>query len=339
MKGIPLSKENIQQIITLINQKHDYNYICDMLHVSKSVISGIVKKYNLQYTLKSTKSVYYNKILDLAKQGYKPIEIHKITNAPKGTIASILNQNNFRYLPKHNNIRYFQIIDTHEKAYLLGFIAADGCIQSNGNSSYGLSITLHSKDRIILEILKKELDSTCNIQHITTKMSNSDRKKDHVRLAIFNIDLYNDILQYGITPKKSLTMANIIPNIPKEFRKSFMLGYFDGDGCVLHSNQIRIKNGKQYPSRGLVIQIRGTKEFLQGMADELELTNYAIYFDKTHSLRFSKKIEIIKMFKCYYDCNIFLARKRDIFLQYMSHSSWNKFIQVQTISLPVIYNL
>lgn len=281
----------------------------------------------------------YDKVIKLAHAGLKPYIIAKQLIMNRATVTSILRTNGFSYKIQHRNIRYFQTIDSYTKAYFLGFIAADGCLHSNGNNSHGLSITIHSKDRMLLEILKQELDSDCNIQHLTTKMTHNGLPKDHVRLAIFNTDLYNDIAQYGITSNKSLTMSNIISNIPKEFRSSFILGYFDGDGCVVHSNQMRIKKGKSYPSRGLNIQIRGTKSFLEGLAKELKLEYYNIIFDKTHSLRFSRKSEIIKFFNCYKYCNVFLTRKRDIFLEYMSHSSWNKFIQVQTISLPTFYNL
>lgn len=273
-------------------------------------------------------------IIEKAKSGITPKEISESLQIPYPTIGGILRQYGFKYRPVHNNIRYFQNIDSHTKAYFLGFIAADGCLQSNGYNSIGLTITIHNKDIFLLEKLKKELQSTVKILHLTTKMSYTNKNKNHNRLAIFNKDLYNDIFKWGITPRKSLTMPNIIPNIPQEYRKSFILGYFDGDGCVMFQNQIKIKNNKECPTRGLTILIRGTKEFLSGIVSELNIENYSISFDKTHKLSFSKKKEIVKFFSCYYNTNIFLPRKRDRFLEKMSHKSWNKLIQVQTISLP-----
>jgi len=63
------------------------------------------------------------------------------------------------YRPNQGNIRYFENIDSQLKAYFLGFITADGCLQSNGSNSYGLTITIHSKDKIVLEKLKESKSS------------------------------------------------------------------------------------------------------------------------------------------------------------------------------------
>jgi hypothetical protein len=40
-------------------------------------------------------------------------------------------RNNNIYKNKECNIDYFEIIDTEDKAYWLGFIYADGCITKN----------------------------------------------------------------------------------------------------------------------------------------------------------------------------------------------------------------
>jgi len=54
------------------------------------------------------------------------------------------------------NVNYFNKIDSYNKAYLLGFIAADGAIvQNKGFNTKTLTITIHAKDIAILELLKK----------------------------------------------------------------------------------------------------------------------------------------------------------------------------------------
>lgn len=333
-KGIFLTGVQKELIINLIKEGKTYNEIIDIFPISKSVISSIVKKNNLIYTLPSNKIPQYDQILEMGLEGKTPIQISKELNLPYGTVGCILSTNNIKFRPQHNNVRYFQTIDNHTKAYFLGFIAADGCLQDNGNGSLGLSITIHNQDRHLLKRLKLELDSNLTLMTITTKMSHSEELKDHIRLALFNKNLYEDIVKYGITPRKSLTLINVLVNIPSEFRKSFILGYFDGNGSVIFQNQVHIKNNKSYPSHGLTIMIRSTKELLSGIVEELDLKDYGLSFDKTWKLLFSKKEEIVKLFDCYKNLDIFLPRKRDRFLERMSHTSWNKFIQVQTISLP-----
>ena len=51
------------------------------------------------------------------------------------------------------DINYFEVIDTEEKAYWLGFIYADGCI-SNDNKQQ-LIIELCKQDKIVLEKFKR----------------------------------------------------------------------------------------------------------------------------------------------------------------------------------------
>ena len=50
-------------------------------------------------------------------------------------------------LLKHNlNKEYFKNIDTEEKAYWLGFIAADGCVYKMSKNAHRLQINLSYKD-------------------------------------------------------------------------------------------------------------------------------------------------------------------------------------------------
>ena len=48
--------------------------------------------------------------------------------------------------------------------------------------------------------------------------------------GISNEKLYDDIVNLGLTPNKSLTMQ--FPNMPNEFVRHFIRGCWDGDGSV-----------------------------------------------------------------------------------------------------------
>jgi hypothetical protein len=218
------------------------------------------------------------------------------------------------YNPKkinQGNVRYFQKIDSYEKAYFLGFITADGCLQDNGNGSKGLSITIHRKDVCVLENLKLQIGCENTIKSITTKMSNSDKNKDHVRLSIFNRFLYDDLCSYGLTERKSTTMKSILYNIPYKFRNSFILGYFDGDGSVVLP---KIKT----VGYSINVSFRGTYEFLKDIPEHLNLDSFSIKKDKEKncfSLHFQSRKNILKFFEVYNNNNFYLARKHDRFLQ------------------------
>lgn len=243
-----------------------------------------------------------SKILELYDAKTPISHIAKMYNVYPQRISNILRKYS-EYTPQTlslKNTRYFQNIDSHTKAYLLGFIAADGAIVKRE-----LTITIAQKDRIILDVIKSELESTNDIQEIKTDIIN------HVRFTTSNNDLYNDLLNLGIVPQKSLIMKNIIENVPKEFRNSFILGYFDGDGSI---NVREVFLDKRY-SRKAQIQIRATKEFALGIVKEFNIKNYYITNETMPSLVISSKEEILNFYnRAYKDSQIFLSRKRDKFL-------------------------
>ena len=240
------------------------------------------------------------------------------------------------------NTQYFKEINSYNKAYLLGFLAADGAIVQNKNTNTKtLTITIHAKDIAILELLKLELNSSLNIKDINYKSKSLQSYKldvNHKRFNTSKKEIINDLESYSLTSNKSLTMPNLILNIPKNYRKAFILGYFDGDGCFIDSKVTRKRKylkkdgsiseyiGEKYNS---YISIKGTKEFLQGIVDELQIQSYnikQISNQNIYTLIIIKNLDILKFYDCYNYCDFYLQRKKDKFTR--------KIIQVQTISSP-----
>lgn len=224
------------------------------------------------------------------------------------------------YRPNQGNIRYFQNIDSYLKSYFLGFITADGCLQSNGNNSYGLTITIHSKDKIILEKLKESIGCENRIYEIKGKMThNQNMIKDHCRFQLFNKELFSDLVNYGLMEKKSLLVPDMLLNIPTEFKKAFIIGYLDGDGSISYN----------VASKQLFISFRGTKKLLEGIARELQLSKYSIKLDKVkqiYTLSFWRKEDIKSFYNIYNNSEFFLERK------YQVISSFLKINKDETIS-------
>lgn len=115
------------------------------------------------------------------------------------------------------NENYFNKLKTHEQAYILGFIYADGY---NSNSRLELS---QKEERIdILEKINKALKSNIPIKSYSPGT---------YRLSFNSIKLCSDLTKLGAVKNKSLTL--IFPDfIPDRLMSSFILGYFDGDGCI-----------------------------------------------------------------------------------------------------------
>ncbi len=216
------------------------------------------------------------------------------------------------YRPDNGNTKYFETVDTHLKAYFLGFITADGCLQRSTAKSktIGLSITIHEKDICILNKLKEELGCENKISFIRTGMThNKEQMKQHCRFSIHNSELTDSLLKIGLTERKSTTMPNIHQNIPEEFRKSFVLGYFDGDGSV----SLNKKRGQ------LMVSFRGTEAFLQGIVDVLQLQAHWLSKDKQKdcwSLVFWRKSDLLSFLQIYENNNLYLSRKYVKFLDF-----------------------
>ena len=117
------------------------------------------------------------------------------------------------------NVNYFNKIDTHEKAYVLGFLYADG-----SNRGDGITFTQNMERVDILENIKKALDSETPIRETCP---------GHYSLEVFSDIIVKDVENLGVVRNKSLILQ--FPTqiqVPEEFMSSFILGYFDGDGCI-----------------------------------------------------------------------------------------------------------
>lgn len=146
------------------------------------------------------------------------------------------------------NENYFEKIDSSEKAYWLGFIAADGCVYQTGSGSSVLSFNLNVKDKRHLEKFLQAVESTANIKII--KGTGFGEGTEIASLQINSNKIVKDLNNLGIVQKKSLILER--PNIDEEFYSDWIRGYFDGDGSIT----IELPNGNSQ------INFLGTKEVL-----------------------------------------------------------------------------
>lgn len=106
-----------------------------------------------------------------------------------------------------------------DMAYIVGLIAADGCMSPD---KYRIRINLIDKE--LLESIAEKLNYTGPIRKTKSKLG------EGYELALNNRQIYKDLEHIGITPRKTFTVN--IKNIPSEYEYDFFRGYFDGDGCV-----------------------------------------------------------------------------------------------------------
>jgi hypothetical protein len=277
-------------------------------------------------------------IQQLLAKGESPKKISTILNIKYPTIEGYLRLQGYKFLPNPGNIHYFETIDTYAKAYILGFIAADGAlVPAKKGPTITLTITIKYEDKAILEFIKSEIGNSHKLQDIKRPSGfDSSKMIHHVRLTMSNPQIVRDIMKYGITFNKSLTMGNIIENIPIGFRDAFIIGYFDGDGSVHIETKPR-KNSRNVlcNDNSLYINIRGTRPFLEGICNHLNIDTSHIYqHDSIPNLAFANKKDTYRFYQCYQYLPFYYKRKHDRFLAKINHPSYDKYKQGQTISSP-----
>lgn len=129
------------------------------------------------------------------------------------------------------NEDYFEIIDTEDKVYWLGFISADGHIsKSSQYNSYRLSISQSYIDKEHLEkflkcIGAKDIEVRTYDNNVGYS-KNSNSKISRVTLNSFKMCM--DLDKYNVHQKKSYDIR--LPNIDDNLIPHYLRGFFDGDG-------------------------------------------------------------------------------------------------------------
>jgi DNA-directed RNA polymerase subunit RPC12/RpoP len=132
--------------------------------------------------------------------------------------ASRIGRRNLKY---HFNEHAFDIL-TPQAAYWLGFIYADGYIQSRHNA---LVLTLKATDKSLLEAFRAFLHS----DHPIIDSPYFDGRIKSV-FIVRSPHLIIRLAELGVYQKKSFTIK--FPDLPRELQSDFIRGYFDGDGCL-----------------------------------------------------------------------------------------------------------
>ena len=110
----------------------------------------------------------------------------------------------------HEPITYFSNIDTHNKAYLLGWLFSDGYVCRNPYG-YTLGIALQASDKYILDFMAAELN---------LPESKVRPYKNSYKLCVNEKTVCEDLIRLGVIENKSHTDIHV-PSIPEEFLSSF----------------------------------------------------------------------------------------------------------------------
>jgi len=123
---------------------------------------------------------------------------------------------------------YFEVIDTKEKAYWLGFLYGDGYIDKPQRR---VKLQLCAKDVGQIDRFLQAIDSDAVKRECITKLyyKNEVREYKSYAIDIGNKKMAGDLVRLGCTYKKSLTIRyNGFHQ--KDLDLAFLMGFFDADG-------------------------------------------------------------------------------------------------------------
>ena len=164
------TKENINKIIDLYkNKKYRIVDIHNETGFSETSIRRILVEYcNISVRRKNKFTPELEKQICAEYQnGLTPIEISDKYGFHVKTIRNKLTKNGLKLKKGPDNLfneHYFDVIDTEEKAYFLGYLMADGNI-STYNNQYYIKCACTKKDEEIIYKFKEVLDSKNAITH------------------------------------------------------------------------------------------------------------------------------------------------------------------------------
>ncbi|MCA1053854.1 hypothetical protein LCM10_02555 [Rossellomorea aquimaris] len=200
------------------------------------------------------------------EEGMRTVEIAKLANVSVRYVNLVLRKHNVKRRAKGSWKRKYDVNEHYFKtwsnnmAYILGFFAADGCINRDLSS-----VSFSQKDIEILKQIKIELNSN----HPFVQ----NPKTGVYILNIHSKVMKDDLIKiHGIKPNKSLNLK--LPSIPKPFLSHFVRGYFDGDGSI-------------YKKRNCVCIVSGSLEFTEALYNifvTLDLEPRLKSFSKYHRI-------------------------------------------------------
>lgn len=241
-KRIDFTQEQLNEMVCLHDSGMLNKDIAKHFNISRSTIDRRLASMNVV----SRHPCLTDERKKLAIKAYSKCHnisaVAKEINMSEATIHNILdeagvhiNSNAENHIKCHVNESYFEVIDTPRKSYYLGLLYADGCAtQSN---RHGIKISLQAQDGYIIETFNDDIESDYKIRLIEYSKKNPNWS-DQYSLCITNQKFYNNLVNHGMVPNKSLVLQ--FPEFLEPFLyPSFLLGYMDGDGSI-SKNECRI---------------------------------------------------------------------------------------------------
>lgn len=237
------------------------------------------------------------------KNGLEVSELAKEYKLDKECIINTLKRNGIEIrqllkLDYHVNKDFFEIIDSEDKAYWLGFMLADGCVTKDKDGVYNtINLQLASCDREHLEKFNVSIGSDHPIL-----VNKNNRGSVSVRFTCTK--MANDLIKHGVIPKKTFKCKKS-EGIPIELERHFWRGCIDGDGFIS-------SDMKQMGFCGDFDLVYSFWEYCNSLVD-LGGKYKPCCPRKIYQMSIGSICRLIVLQDLYDNCNVYLDRKKRLF--------------------------
>lgn len=303
--------------------------------ISRCVFHKIVKSKNVYKTKKQKTVDKQNRIIDLYNEGMSPEKISKILKMGSTFVTGYLRDKNIELRPAESYIRkytvdqdYFSVIDTPDKAQLLGMLTADGYVPS---TNVGLILGLHEDDKGYLEHFKYLVKSDAPI-FLSTKEGKRFCKKtnkeyncsNNYKFAIYNKKIVDDVARHNIIPNKTHCDLGLPQTLPKHLIGAFCAGFLFGDGSVSLYSYQKGKWENTYACIKFLCQPKMGEDIKNALKDQLDIDADMVkpdqeYSNNLHFMMFYDRERIIKLFHWMFkDATFVMKRKYEKYISVLN---------------------
>lgn len=196
------------------------------------------------------------------------------------------------------------VIDTQNKAYVLGLLIADGSISCKG------CIKIEVKDKELCNYVKQVFKSEAPVIKRTRVRSQfKNPNQTSYVFCVVSVEFVKPASQWGLIPAKTHSETLCIPNIPNNLKPHFLRGYFDGDGSIFD-----YKYGQMVGFTGNKSMMYSVKEYLNSLGiackpnvkQDGSTGSWKFYFGAKKDVKAFNEL-------IYKDSSMYLQRKKDKF--------------------------
>ena len=262
---------NEEEIIRLYTSGLSQREVAEQMGMCQSLVSRYLRKNNIPLNKRVAPNKKYTPewiedvIIPVYKREKNLRSVCDLLGYDYNSIKSAVDRYKIplkSYLHLNRQDDFFEVIDTPEKAYILGFLITDGNINARRNN---IEWKISSKDEEILVKIRDIIDPDVSIVHSRSKCGTKYFSTVSIQFSCEK--MVSDLDKLGIKPKKSDNVK--IPHIATDLVPHLIRGIIDGDGSIRSDGSIALC-GNIYVVEGVVNLVK----------DQFPDVEYNIYEDK-----------------------------------------------------------